>query len=244
MTHRVAVITDIHANVPALEAALAAIDALGCDAIVHTGDAIGIGPFPAETLDRLLGLANARFVLGNHDAWFAHDLPAHPPAWMDAGELEHHRWVHAQLDPALRQVVAAWPDAICEKLAGTHVLFTHYARPDSRGGFAPIARDPSAADLDALFAGAGADLVFYGHHHPRSDLTGRARYLNPGALGCHDVAVARFAVLTVEPDGRHGVRFHEAPYDPVPVLRALEERQVPERLLIRQAFLRFPDPRG
>lgn len=41
---RIAVIADVHANLPALEAALAAIGALGCDAIVHTGDAVGIGP--------------------------------------------------------------------------------------------------------------------------------------------------------------------------------------------------------
>ena len=45
---RIAVITDVHANLPALEAAVGAIHACGCDAIVHTGDAIAIGPYPAE----------------------------------------------------------------------------------------------------------------------------------------------------------------------------------------------------
>ena len=43
-TARIAVFTDVHANLPALDAALAEIDRLGVDATYHTGDAIGIGP--------------------------------------------------------------------------------------------------------------------------------------------------------------------------------------------------------
>jgi putative phosphoesterase len=238
---RIAVIADVHANLPALEAALAAIDALGCDAIVHTGDAIGIGPYPAETLARMLATPAMRFVMGNHDAWFALGLPDGHADWMDPGEMTHHHWVNAQPSAALRAVVATWPFAIVEEIAGTRVLFTHYAQPDGRGGFAPIAREPSPANLDALFGEIEADVVFYGHHHPRSDLVGRARYVNPGALGCHDVAVARFAVLDVTPDGGFAVELHEAPYDATPVLRAMAEREVPEREMIRDAFLRFPD---
>ncbi len=46
--------SNAHANLPALEAALAALDAEGCEFVVHTGDAIGIGPHPAECLDLLL----------------------------------------------------------------------------------------------------------------------------------------------------------------------------------------------
>jgi hypothetical protein len=111
MTH-LAVITDVHANLPALDAALAAIAAMGCDAIVHTGDAVGIGPFPAETLDRMLAVPRLRFVMGNHDAWLAQDVATHPPAWMDAEEVDHHRWVSAQVDPALWAVVAGWPSEI------------------------------------------------------------------------------------------------------------------------------------
>jgi predicted phosphodiesterase len=239
MAHRIAVITDVHANLPALDAALAVIGSLGCDAIVHTGDAVGIGPFPAETLDRLLDVPGMRFAAGNHDAWLAHDVASHPPAWMDADEVAHHRWVSEQVGQARREAVATWPPAIDDEIGEIRARFTHYAKPDGRGGFASIARDPSPADLDALFGDAGADIVFYGHHHPRSDLTGHARYVNPGALGCHDVAVARFAVLDVS-DGGFEVTFHEAPYDAAPVLRALDDRQVPEREMIRRAFLRFP----
>jgi predicted phosphodiesterase len=72
---RIAVFTDVHGNLPALEAALAAIERARCDAIYHTGDAIGIGPYPAECLDRLLHAPRVYCVMGNHDAWFAYGLP-------------------------------------------------------------------------------------------------------------------------------------------------------------------------
>ena len=45
---KIAVLTDVHGNLPALQVALRAIRREGADAIFHTGDAIGIGPFPAE----------------------------------------------------------------------------------------------------------------------------------------------------------------------------------------------------
>jgi len=51
---KIVVITDTHANLPALEALLKAVRTEGYDAIFHTGDAIAIGPYPAECLDLLL----------------------------------------------------------------------------------------------------------------------------------------------------------------------------------------------
>src|SRR5688572_20645922 len=64
---RVAVLADIHGNLPALDAVLADIAAVGVDAIVLNGD-IATGPMPAETLDRLAELGEkAIWVRGNAD---------------------------------------------------------------------------------------------------------------------------------------------------------------------------------
>ena len=54
---RVAVLADIHGNLPALEAVLRDVDAAGVDAIVLNGD-LADGPMPAQTLDRLEELGN------------------------------------------------------------------------------------------------------------------------------------------------------------------------------------------
>ncbi len=65
---RVAAIYDIHANLPALEAALSAIDDSDVDLIVVGGD-IAWGPLPRETMERLLTLGeSARFIRGTPTA--------------------------------------------------------------------------------------------------------------------------------------------------------------------------------
>jgi predicted phosphodiesterase len=82
---RIAVFGDAHSNLPALQAALVAIAREGCDALYHLGDAIAIGPYPAECLDLLLSTPKVRLIMGNHDAWFAHGLPRPQPSWMSDG---------------------------------------------------------------------------------------------------------------------------------------------------------------
>jgi diadenosine tetraphosphatase ApaH/serine/threonine PP2A family protein phosphatase len=57
---RVAVLADIHGNLPALDAVLAEVEAAGADAIVLNGD-MATGPMPAQTLERLAGLGAVRF---------------------------------------------------------------------------------------------------------------------------------------------------------------------------------------
>ena len=240
MALRIAVLTDSHANLPAVEAALAAIRAEGVAAVYHTGDAIGIGPFPAEVLDRLLHEPRMHLVMGNHDAWFAFGLPEPRPPWMSEGELVHQRWVHAQLAPALRPVVAGWPWAIEEMLGGLPSAFVHYGLDASGRGFAPVVRAPGVGDLDRLFARHQARLVFYGHqHYPGTvtpEIVGRARYVNPDALGCAPTPVARFALMEVDRDGAAQLAFRAVSYNAAPLWRAFAEREVPEREFIQATF--------
>ena len=94
---KIAVITDVHANLPALEAVLGAIQVEECDAIFHVGDAIAIGPYPAECLDLMQRTPNLHCVAGNHDLYFVDGLPAPQPEWMSNGEVDHQRWTHQQV---------------------------------------------------------------------------------------------------------------------------------------------------
>jgi predicted phosphodiesterase len=233
---RIVVITDVHANLPALRAALQDINKRGYDTIYHTGDALGIGPYQAECLDLLLSTPRMRFVMGNHDAWFAFGLP--DPWPHDPGELVHQRWVHAQLSSELRVVVAQWPSVIQEMLGdGPAMAFLHYAPQGAPGNFAKIIHEPTPKDLDRLFAPYPADIVCYDHHHPFSDMMGQRRYVNPGSLGCHSRPLARYALLESGKDGTYMLEHHAVPCDHAPLLAEMERRQVPERELICRVFL-------
>lgn len=231
---RIGVITDVHGNLPALQAALAALDQVGCQRIYHLGDAIGIGPFPAECVELLQADTRIRTIMGNHDARFVQGLPDPPPSCMDAGELAHHRWTHAQLSSQHRSIMERWPHVLFERFEDVRVVFTHYGLDDSGENVLPAIIDPSVVDLDGLFAGHDADVIFYGHHHLRSDIQGKARYVNPGSLGCH-AEVARFAVLEYG-GGGYAIRAADVPYDWDAVVDAFRVRDVPEKEFICRTF--------
>jgi hypothetical protein len=76
---------DAPANVPSLDAALAALAAEGCDAICVIGDVVGGGTHPTEYLDRVLHHADRCGVRDNPDSWIAFGQPDPLPHRMGAG---------------------------------------------------------------------------------------------------------------------------------------------------------------
>ena len=240
---KIIVITDVHANLPALQAALISIRQEGYDLLVHTGDTIAIGPFPAECLELLLHTPNARFVMGNHDAYFAYGLPQPQPSWMSDGEVAHQQWTHAQLDPGWRAAVAQWPYCLQENFVGVAITFVHYGLDTTGREFATTLWQPTVPDLDQLFAQHATPLLFYGHHHPFSDIQGRSRYINPGSLGCYTAPLARYTVVEIQ-QNTFAISHRQVTYDDQALSAAFIQRNVPERSLINRFFFggRLPIP--
>lgn len=238
MSVRIGIITDAHANLPATEAALRELDRRNCDEIVHTGDAIGIGPHPREVLDLLLARPNMHLLMGNHDELFVQGLPETRPEWMRESEWVHQQWVHTRLPDAMREVVSEWPYEHTVVTSGGEIRFRHYFPSPTGGPRAETVLQPTPDDLDALVDAPAPKLYFYGHHHPKSDLQGASRYVNPGALGCPQTEpiTARFAVLTIEPDGSHSAELGEVDYDPTQLWKDFEGRDVPGRIEILRIF--------
>jgi predicted phosphodiesterase len=232
---RIVVITDLHANLPALQALLEAIRSQGYDALYHTGDAIAIGPQPAECLELLLDMPNAWFVMGNHETYFLNGLPTPQPSWMSDGEVQHQYWTHAHLGPQMRSAIEAWPYALQHEFQGVRTAFVHYALDTSGRDFVPLVKPPTRAGLETVFPSLDAQLVFFGHDHGPADVQGRARYVNPGSLGCCEEALARYCIAEFDQGGCK-IEHHAVPYDDAALLQAFERRQVPERAFIYRAF--------
>lgn len=236
---RIGVMADAHGNLPALGAALDDMADRGVDRVLHLGDAIGIGPQPRETVERLLADDRVTCVMGNHEEWFVHGVPEPRPASMSDAEAEHHAWVRAQLDEDLRRMLATWPWEVRVSEGGVTLYGAHYALRPARGGgrpaFAPVVRDPSRDELDRLFGRERATLVCFGHDHQPLDVHGARRYVNPGALGCAPSAIARWVL--VDMDGAScRVSRRAAAYDDAALLAAFEARRVPARRFIRRVF--------
>jgi putative phosphoesterase len=146
----VAVISDVHGNLPALEAVLDEIECLGVDAIVCCGD-VAAGPLPRETCERLMALDGARFVRGNADREMA---AGEPPAWDTA-----------QLEPAHRDFLASFEDTVTLEIDGLgHVLFCHGTPRSDEEIVTAITPEPRLAAVMT-----GADVVVCGHVHVQFD---------------------------------------------------------------------------
>jgi 3',5'-cyclic AMP phosphodiesterase CpdA len=88
--YRIAILSDVHADVHALTDALAAIDRMHCDAVVCAGDVVDFGLFPDETI-ALLAARMIPTVRGNHDRWAT--AGEHRSAWSGELSRESKRWL-------------------------------------------------------------------------------------------------------------------------------------------------------
>lgn len=179
---RVAVLYDIHGNLPALEAVLADVRAANAHQIVVGGDVLP-GPLPHETLDCLLGLdLPVRFIHGNGDRVVLAHMRGTEPAEVPEQFRETIRWNAQQLTPEHATVLAGWPATLRLEIAGLgDVLFCH-ATP--RNDTDIFTRLTSEASLLPIFQGIDADLVVCGHTHMQFDrMIGDFRIVNAGSVG-------------------------------------------------------------
>ncbi len=231
---KIAVFTDLHANLPALKAFIQHIEGQRYDQIIHLGDAIAIGPHPRECLDLLMDMHNIRFVRGNHDDWYVNGLPQPQPKWMTNEELFHQEWTHKQLGNKYLSIVRDWPWIISQSIHGVNMIFLHYALNEDGRSYKPFIPNPSVEDFDDLFD-IDVDFVFYGHTHIKSSLQGRAWYLTPGSAGCQTKSYLPYLDLTIE-DGNLDVQYQIIKYDDRTLFEDFETREVPAREFIYKAF--------
>ena len=178
---RVAVLSDIHGNLPALDAVLAEVETAKPDLVVLNGDLVD-GPFPEETFRRLVTLGSGTLWLrGNGDRWLA---------GMDTGRFRHPdaatdemiRWSARRLTSAQHDILRSLPLSHEINVAGIgRVAFCHAtARSDNEMLLVDSAIEHYAAALASL----DAPTVVLGHTHmPFDRLADRRRIINAGSVG-------------------------------------------------------------
>ena len=150
---RIAVISDLHANLQAWRAALRDLVGAGADSIVCLGDVVGYGPEPRAVLDGLRE-ATDNIVMGNHEAAVAGRMDL-----SEFGDTARRliEWTRGQLDDEAVRFLGALPPGI----AGHGALFVHAEAAD------PMRFEyvEDAASARANLEGRAESLVFAGHTH-------------------------------------------------------------------------------
>jgi predicted phosphodiesterase len=176
---RLAVITDLHADVHALRDALSHIDRLACERIVCAGDLVDGGLFPIETI-ALLRERRIPCIRGNHDRWAVGRGHAGEPTADGEGVL--HDASGWDLDADTMQFLADLPLAWNAVIDGVRIAVRHGSPKGDMDGIYPDAA--TTADAQRWLDEANADVLLVGHTHIafRIELLGGRCIANPGAL--------------------------------------------------------------
>ena len=244
---RLLILSDLHANLTAFDAALAAASGKW-DAAVCLGDVVGYGPDPATVSEKLQTITS-EVIRGNHDKAVAGIMTSddfNPAAKMAV------EWTQSQLSPELMAWLAALPQG--PKKAQGVVLIHGAFQDEDEYVFTP------AQALEGLLDSSTA-LSFFGHTHhqggfsyhesdievlplrprPRESVSalhlepGHKYLLNPGSIGQPRDGDPRAAFAIADFDHKI-VEFWRVPYDISSVQSRMYEANLPEPLIFRLAL--------
>jgi putative phosphoesterase len=193
---RIAALYDVHGNLPALEAVLAAVPA---DAEIVVGGDVAYGPYPSETIERLRALGpRVHWLRGNADRELT---PGEEAGLTDPGNID---WVRGRLAAEQIAFLHGLPPTLTLEIDGIgSVLFCHATPQNDLDVFTE--RTPEERVAPA-FASVDADLVVVGHTHMQFDRTvGGVRIANAGSVGMayEDAPDAYWTLLGPEVEHRH-----------------------------------------
>jgi predicted phosphodiesterase len=237
---RIAVLSDIHGNLPALEAVLEALAPY--DAVWQLGDVVGYGPQPNEVVTRLAA-ENARGVRGNHDAaavgdlgtkafnddaraaveWTAGRLQPKTKAWLSAlpqrETVDGFTLVHGSpRDPIWEYIVSiAAARANLEAFDTGHCLVGHT--------HVPLAFRQAGVTVEALIPDDSATL----------DLDERRTIINPGSVGQPRDGDPRACAMLLDTE-RKALEWRRVEYPIERVQQLMTRARLPARLVARLTF--------
>ena len=239
---RYALLSDVHANLPALEAVLADISRQpAVDAAYHLGDLVGYAPWPNETVARLRA-AGIAGVAGNYDSTVAAGYKHCGCRYEDSRqeELSHlsYGWTLEHTSAETKQYLEGLPFRIDLRPLGGHtggptvvllhgnqVLNTVYVHDERSDDF-----------LEKMAGGVGAkgeDVVCFGHtHKPWHREVGGVHFVNTGSVGRPKDGDPRagYVVLDIAGNGQVRVDIVRVEYDVEAAARAIVASTLPNDL--------------
>ncbi len=200
---RIAVLSDIHGNLPALEAVLADFRNRGVDAVVNLGDCLSGPLMPLETAQFLMA-RDWPTIAGNHERQL---LTQGPGQWGKSDAQTHARLTPRELAWIKALPATAW--------FADEVLLCHGTPRSDLDALLetiepPRPRPATAREVDTRLGGVAAPVVLCGHTHvPRAVRSGSGQLIvNPGSVGLPALETTypcQVLVETGSPDAHYAI---------------------------------------
>ncbi len=227
---RVAVITDVHGNLAALEAVLDAMGSLGVEAVYCGGDLVGYGPHPNEVCARVED-ASIPTIYGNYDYAIARDLDDCGCAYSDRRERELGQrsvaWTLEHTHRRAKDFMRGLPFDLRFELGDNRVRLVH-GSPRKVNEY--LFEDKPARTFERIAAGADCDVLVFGHtHQPWIHEYANVLFVNCGSVGKPRDGDPRaaFALLELDGGGRVVADIERVHYDAEAVGRELTAAGLP-----------------
>ena len=229
---KLAIISDLHGNLPALEATLKDIAKHDIQNILCLGDVASFGPQPKETLLRIQAL-KCPMVMGNADMELLEPNQAEILEEENRWFADVKHWCAEQLDESDKEFIRTFKSSLTLNLDGLSILAYH-GSPKSYNDL--ITATTPDEELQVFFEGTSANVYVGGHTHEQFIRRyGEARIMNPGSVGLPfimkgsdglNICVAEYALLEVI-DAQPNVTFRRIRYDPKALEKAAHKSAIP-----------------
>lgn len=240
--YRIAVISDIHGNIYALDAVLKDIKEKAVDFIYCLGDMIGIGPFSNEVLETLFEIDTIQMITGNHEESVLAVINNKPYPESRINVMPHHEWIANRLKKEFIEGLSQLPRQIDKTFDGHALQFIHYPMNSSSCND-PISKDPfdqigmpSVEKFSNLQGLENTDLVCFGHDHSQHLFTcNNTTFYNTGSLGYSSKAFARYGIVEIDKNG-YRISQQNIPYDLEKHVKGLTISSIPRKEIILRTY--------
>jgi putative phosphoesterase len=225
---KLAIFSDIHGNLPALEAVLADITSQSVDAMYCLGDLVGYAAFPNEVIDRIRR-ERIPTIMGNYDDGVGFDRDECGCAYREAAEKargdQSLAWTKAHTTPENKAFLQRLHQELRFEANGKRVLLVH-GSPRKMNEY--LFEDRPLSSFERLAASSNADVIAYGHtHKPYTKFVKDVLFVNVGSVGKPKDGDRRACYALLEPGASEPVRFVRVEYDLKRVADAIRHSDLP-----------------
>lgn len=232
---RIAIFSDIHANLPALRAVLEDIDRRGVEQHYCLGDLVGYGTFPNEVI-KVIRERNIPTIMGNYDQGVGNSSDecgcAYKTAEEEALGKRSIAWTNAHTTDENKSFLRSLLPQIPLQLGNLKILLAH-GSPRRINEY--LYADRPDSSLERILDGVNADVLVVGHTHKpyHRVLPSGRQVINEGSVGKPKDGDPRAAYVILEAKGRDlHVEFVRVPYDVEQAATAIEATEMPHEYAV------------
>lgn len=227
---KVAVISDIHGNIAALDTVLSDLKAQHPEAVYCLGDLVGYAAFPNEVIDRIQQ-ESIPTIVGNYDDGVGFDRDECGCAYRDPEEQRlgdlSLRWTQKTVTPERKAFLRSLPFDIRFEADGKRVRLVH-GSPRRINEY--LFEDRPLSSFQRLAASSECDVLIYGHtHKPYTKRVDGVLFVNAGSVGKPKDGDPRACYVLLDTAGDVAAEFRRIPYDIARMVAAIRASELPDK---------------